>query len=44
MVRINDIHCIEIDTLSRAKAERFNGKSGGYAMINAMQRSRRSFV
>lgn len=34
------IHCIETDTLSWAKPERFNGKSGGYALINANQRSR----
>lgn len=34
------IHCIETDTLSWAKAERFNGKSGGYIMINGKQRSR----
>lgn len=27
------IHCVETQTLSRAKPERFNGKSGGYAMI-----------
>jgi len=25
------IHCIETETLSWAKPERFNGKSGGYA-------------
>ena len=25
------IHCIETQTLSWAKPERFNGKSGGYA-------------
>lgn len=34
------IHCIETDTLSWAKPERFNGKSGGYALINVNQRSR----
>jgi hypothetical protein len=34
------IHCIETDTLSWAKPERFNGKSGGYALINGKQRSR----
>jgi hypothetical protein len=28
------IHCIETDTLSWAKPERFNGKSGGYARLN----------
>lgn len=27
------IHCVETQTLSWAKPERFNGKSGGYAMI-----------
>ena len=27
------IHCMETQTLSWAKPERFNGKSGGYAMI-----------
>ena len=27
------IHCIETETLSWAKAERFNGKSGGYSKI-----------
>jgi hypothetical protein len=27
------IHCIETQTLSWAKPERFNGKSGGYAKI-----------
>jgi hypothetical protein len=29
------IHCIETDTLSWAKPERFNGKSGGYARIDS---------
>lgn len=29
------IHCIETGTLSWAKPERFNGKSGGYALLNA---------
>lgn len=27
------IHCIETDTLTWAKPERFNGKSGGYSKI-----------
>ena len=27
------IHCIETQSLSWAKPERFNGKSGGYAKI-----------
>jgi hypothetical protein len=27
------IHCIETETLSWAKQERFNGKSGGYSKI-----------
>jgi hypothetical protein len=34
------IHCIETDTLSWAKPERFNGKSGGYAMIKPKRPSR----
>lgn len=29
------IHCIETETLSWAKPERFNGKSGGYALLDA---------
>ncbi|MGQ0545183.1 MAG: hypothetical protein ACT4P3_07605 [Betaproteobacteria bacterium] len=28
------IHCLETDTLSWAKPERFNGKSGGYARLD----------
>ena len=31
------IHCIETQTLSWAKPERFNGKSGGYAKIQATE-------
>ena len=27
------IHCVETETLSWAKPERFNGKSGGYAPL-----------
>lgn len=27
------IHCIESDSLSWAKPERFNGKSGGYTQV-----------
>ena len=27
------IHCIETETLSWAKSERFNGKSGGYSKV-----------
>ena len=29
------IHCIETDILTWAKPERFNGKSGGYARVEA---------
>ncbi|HLS87742.1 MAG TPA: hypothetical protein VK043_15670 [Burkholderiales bacterium] len=29
------IHCIETETLSWAKPERFNGKSGGYMPVAA---------
>ncbi|HYD58514.1 MAG TPA: hypothetical protein VEB41_16530 [Burkholderiales bacterium] len=29
------IHCIETETLSWAKPERFNGKPGGYAKLGA---------
>jgi hypothetical protein len=31
------IYCLETDTLSWAKPERFNGKSGGYAKLAALK-------
>jgi hypothetical protein len=35
------IHCLETDTLSWAKPERFNGKSGGYARISSPRKPAR---
>lgn len=35
------IHCIETDTLSWAKPERFNNKSGGYTRLDPRARQRR---
>lgn len=35
------IHCLETGTLSWAKAERFNGKSGGYTRVGPPARQRR---
>jgi hypothetical protein len=35
------IHCLETGTLSWAKAERFNNKSGGYTRVEPARQHRR---
>ena len=35
------IHCLETDTLSWAKPERFNNKSGGYARLDSARPRRK---